>query len=113
MDLQMASFQVEVVRILPVVVEAVEEDLPATMEVQGMGNENLVGKTLEEDASMEHLVVGEVMLVAGDEDRREGIEDRSVEIVNVVEVEVDSSFGACFAYWLPCRLGLVVVAGDP
>ena len=78
-----------------------------------MENENLAEKSLEGDASMEHLVVEEVMVGEGNEDRRGGIEDRSVEIVNVVEGVVDSFFGACFAYWLPCRLGMVVVVVDP
>jgi len=92
---------VEAVRNLLVVVGA--EGYQGIMEVQETGNENLVEKSLEEDASTEHLVVVEVMAVEGNEDQREGIEDRSVEIVNVVVVVVDSFFDACFAYWLPYR----------
>ena len=52
---------------------------------------------------MEHLVVEEVMVAAGNADQREEIEDLSVEIVNVAVVVVDSFFDACFAYWLPYR----------
>ena len=103
----MGSFQVEAVRNLLVVVEA--EDHQVIMEVQGTGNENLAGKSLEVDASMEHLVVGEVMVEEGNEDRMEEIEDLSVEIVNVVVVVVDSFFDACFAYSRPYRQEMVVV----
>lgn len=107
----MESFQVEVVRNLLVVEGA--EGHRGIMEVQETGNENLVAKSLAGDASMEHLVVGEVMVEAGNEDQREEIEDLSVEIVNVVVVVVDSFFGACFAYWLPYRQEIFVVVADP
>jgi hypothetical protein len=84
------------------VVEGVEDRRGITGVLE-TGNEHLVGKSPEEDASMEHLVVGEVTVEAGNEDQREEIEDLSVEIVEVAVAVVDSFFDACFAYWIRYR----------
>ena len=75
--------------------------------VQGKGNDYLVGRTPEVDASMGHLVE------EGEEgDRKEGNEDQNVEIV-AVEV-VEPFFGACFAYFrLDLEVEVEVFVVDP
>jgi hypothetical protein len=92
---------VEVVHILLVVVVAAAEDHLVIRVVQGRENDCWVERILEEDASMERLVAGAVVVEEENGDRMEGIWDL---IGDVVVVVADSFFGACFACW---RLVLV------
>ena len=101
----MASFQVEAGRILLVVVEA--EDHLVIMVAQEMENGYLVGRILEGDASTVHLVEGEVVVMVGNGDHIEGIEDLIVE----VGAEADSFFGAYFAFGSLDLLEMDVVVG--
>jgi hypothetical protein len=86
----MASFREAVVQIPPVV----EGDQVTAGQV-GMGSDCFVGRILEEDASMEHLVVVGVMVVDEVVDHMEYNEDQNVEIGSV-EVVVGSFWEASY-----------------